>query len=61
VIQSAQIEDVRIFEVGEHEIEFGTHEEIHTFAEMPAIFPRVFLSQGKRFEFPFGFSFFLLV
>jgi hypothetical protein len=49
--------DVRIFEVGEHEIEFGAHEEIHAFAEMPAIFPPVFLSQGISFGNRLGFGF----
>jgi hypothetical protein len=49
--------DVRIFEVGEHEIEFRAHEEIHTFAEMPAIFPPIFLSQGISFSNSFGFGF----
>jgi hypothetical protein len=49
--------DVRIFEIGEHEIELGTHEEINTFLEMPTIFPPVFLSQGISFGKSFGFGF----
>jgi hypothetical protein len=49
--------DVRIFEVGKHEIEFGAHEEIHTFLEMPGVSPPIFLSQGISFGKSFGFGF----
>ena len=49
--------DTRIFEVGKHEIEFGAHEEIHTFLEMPGVSPPIFLSQGISFGKSFGFGF----
>ena len=49
--------DVGIFEVGEHGIEFGVHEEIHTLLEVPGISPPIFLSQGISFGNGLGFGF----
>ncbi|MEM3112301.1 MAG: hypothetical protein QXY90_04605 [Candidatus Anstonellales archaeon] len=31
--------DSWIFEVGDHEVEFRTHEKVHTFFKMPGVFP----------------------
>jgi len=47
--------DSRIFEIGEHESEFWTREEIHTLLEMPGVSPPMFLSQGIPFNHGFSF------
>jgi hypothetical protein len=49
--------DARILQVGKHEIEFRTHEKIHTFFEVPGVSPPVFLSQGIPFSYGLGFCF----
>jgi hypothetical protein len=41
--------DFGIFEIGEHEIRFRAHKEIHTLLEMPGVSPPIFLSQSIPF------------
>jgi hypothetical protein len=49
--------DTGIFEISEHEIEFRTHEKIHTLLKVPGVSPPLFLSQGIPFSRGFGFRF----
>jgi hypothetical protein len=49
--------DTGIFEISQHEIEFRTHEEIHTLLKVPGVSPPIFFSQGIPFGYGFGFCF----
>ena len=49
--------DLRVFKISQHEVKFRTHEEIHTFLEMPGVLPQMFLSQCIPFGDGFDFCF----
>jgi hypothetical protein len=48
--------DLGIFEVGQHEIKFRAHQEVHTLLEIPRVSPPMFFSQGISFGYDFGFG-----
>jgi hypothetical protein len=47
--------DTGIFKISQHEIEFRTHEEIHTLLKVPGFSPPTFLTQGIPFSHSLGF------